>query len=776
MRMNRDIMNFCAKRIIALFALFIALSGCQDDKYIDKYERPAWLAGKVYSQVKEQPELTIFAKGLELTGFDTIIDISGSYTVFGPTDEAFVKWLAENQFSSVESVPKEQLEKLISYHIVQNPWSKIQLKTVDVYGWIDTLDESNNKPRGFKRETIFINEERFYPVKSVEKEFIIVKEQESDLLRKAILDSRKHAPFFYKDYFQIYNLSFNDYEFYFDRPFEGGDALYFVNAKITSNEIKAENGFVYLIDRVVDPLLNAYQILEDKNNNFEYSKFLDLVNLFPLFEYNDQKTKEQPGAKLGLEVDSLFDLTYPDLAFDINNEKTQPPSGSFGLPENVTIRYHHGMMAPTNEAFDLLINNYINVPGGWGSLERTPKSIKRIIANAHMSVNPVYSTDMINGFYNGENDIIKINTEEIVQKEYGSNCTFIGLSNPIVPNAFSGVTGPVYLQPGFSNTMYAIEACGLLPALKRSNKNYTLFVEADVNLKEDSSLMYNPVKEEFFLFRIQEFGSAQRYTLKKNDLRTLLLNHVAVDFPRGVARKEFVPNLAGNYIVFNNETGEVSGTDVTTKGFLGLIPAPNYPLKISNGTINGETYQIENWFSFKAADLYATIQSSYPSFYNLMKKAGLVLEREYRFSFISNNEFYTVFIPSDAALIAANVNSMSTKDLKDLILLHFIQGHIIFTDGNKAPGYYETLMNKPSNSQISSAFTKVYIQPGTDIISIKGKDGSAFTDIIESARTNKLTGIVVSTGNEIPVYTNMFNNAVIHEVDHVLLYNDLDTE
>ncbi len=774
--MNYDKINFCAKRIIAVLAFFIVLSGCQDDKYIDKYERPAWLAGKVYSQVKAQDELSIFSRSLELTGYDTILDISGSYTVFGPSDEAFNKWLAENQYSTVEAIPKDQLEKLISYHIVQNPWSKLQLKTVDVYGWIDTLDESNNKPRGFKRETIFINDERFYPVKSKDKEFIIVKDQESDFLRKAILDSRKFAPFFYKDYFEIYDLNYSDYEFYFDRAFEGGDALYFVNAKIISNEIKAENGFVYVIDQVVEPLQNAYQILEDQNDDFQYSRFLDLVNLFPLFEYNDQKTKEQAGAKLGLVVDSLFDLTYPDLAFDINNEKTQPPSGSFGLPGNVSIRYHHGMMAPTDEAFDQLINKYINVPGGWGSLERTPKNIKRIIANAHMAINPVYPTDLKNGFYNGENDIIEINTEDIVQKEYGSNCTFIGLVNPIVPNAFSSVTGPVYLQPGFSTTMYAIEESGLLPALKRENKNYSLFVESDFDLNKDSSLLYNPVKEEFFLYRIQEFGGATRYSLRKNDLRTLLLNHVAVEFPRGVARKEFVLNLAGNYIIFNNETGEVSGTDVTTVGFLGLKPAPNYPQKISDGANNGDTYRIDNWFSFKATDLYATIQSSYPAFYNLMKKAGLVLEREYRFSFISNNEFYTVFIPTDEALAAADVNSLSTNDLKDMILLHFIQGHIIFTDGNKSPGYYETVMSKPSGSQISSAYTKIYIEPGTDIISIKGKDGSVYTEIIESGRANKLTGIVVTTGNEIPVYTNMFNNAVIHEIDQVLLYNNLDTE
>lgn len=773
--MNCAKIDYLLKPIFPFLLIWFALSGCQYDK-TEKYERPEWLAGKVYSQVKDQPELSLFARCLELTGYDTIINVSGSYTVFGPSNEAFNIWLAENQYNSVEDIPADDLEKLISYHLIQNPWSKLQLRTVDVYGWIDTLDETNNKPRGFKRETLLKDEDRFYALDQIDKfEYIIVGESESDFRRKAITDSRKFAPFFYKEYFDIYDLRSSDYEFYFDRIFEGGDELYFVNAKIISDEIKAENGFVYILDQVVDPLKNAYQILEDDNDNFDYSKFLDLVNLFPHFEYNDQKTKEQPGAELGLVIDSLFDLTYPELAFDINNENTHPPSGTFGLPVNVSIRYHHGMLAPTNEAFDQLINDFINVPGGWGSLERAPLNIKRIIANAHMSVNLVYPSDLERGFYNGENDIVRqLNTDDFIEKKFGSNCTFIGLSKPIVPNAFSSVTGPIYLQPGFSLCMYAIEQSGLLPALKRDNKNYMLFVESDLNLREDSSLMYNPIEEEFWLYRNQPGGLSTKYGLNTSNLRTLLLNHVAVDQPKGNARIEFILNLAGNYLRFNNETGEVSGTAVTTIGYQGTESAPNFPQKISQGTINGETYEIENWFSFVAADLYTTIQSVYPTFYNLMKRAGLVLEREYRFNFISNNEFYTIFIPTTAALSAANVDTLSNTELKDLILLHFIQGHIMFTDGNKDKGYYESMRIKPSASEFILEFTQIYIEPGTDKIIIKGKDGSDFTEIIESERTNRLTGIIEESDEPTPVYPKVFNNAVIHEIDQVLLINDLD--
>jgi len=287
-------------------------------------------------------------------------------------------------------------------------------------------------------------------------------------------------------------------------------------------------------------------------------------------------------------------------------------------------------------------------------------------------------------------------------------------------------------------------------------------------------LVYDPIREQFSLFMIQPDGSFTQLSLTKNDLRILLLNHIAIDQPKGIATKEFVPNLAGNYIIFHQD-GEVSGTDVTTFGYQGEESAPNYPGKISQGTENGETYEIDNWFSYIATNLYNAIQTSYPVFYNHMKRAGLVLEREYRFTFISNNEFYTVFIPSDDALNASDISSLSGEALRQRIFLHFIQGQIIFTDGNKDAGYYETLRSDSPSSQYASDFTRIYIEPGIDIIKIKSKEGTDFTEIIESELANRLSGIIVSD-DDTQVFTNVFTNVVIHEIDKVLSPDELDTD
>ncbi len=767
-------MMYRLKLIIAIFlGTVLVISGCRDDD--DKYERPDWLAGKLYTQIQDVEELSIFAKCIEITEYDKIIDVSGSYTIFAPTNQAMNEWLAKNpNYTSIESVPISVLTDLVKYHIVQNPWTKAQLRSLDVFGWIDTLDVTNDKPRGFKRETLLREPDRkfgwnyAYGIGTR-----ITDTLNTNLHRRVITDSRKYVPVFFKEYFDIYELHGSDYEFYFDRPFSGGRDIHFGNAVIVGEEIFAENGFIYRIDQVVEPFRNAYEILEQPAGEHSYSQFLDLINNFPRFTYNQSRTFAQEGAQQGIQVDSLFDLTFPQLTFNVKGERTQPPSGTYGLPQNVTIRYHHGLLAPTNDAFNKLIDDYIKIPNGWGTLQGAPQHIRRIIANTHMSINPVYVTDMIKGFYNGENDLVRVDPSNVIYKEFGSNSTFVGLNSAIVPRAFSSVTGPVYLRQGYAKVMYAIENSDLLPLLKRQNRNYMFFVESDMNTSIDSSLIYDQERNRFSVFEIQE-NSAQftQRLLTKNDLRTLLLNHIAVDNPKGFARKEFIANLAGNYIIVNNETGEMSGTSNTTVGYNGTVPSTDAP-RILAETDNGTTYDINDWFSFGSPSLYARISSQFPAFHALLRKAGYDLDKESRYSFISNSEFYTVFVPTQEAIVSAGLNALPIDELRKVLLFHFVQGELIFTDGNARADYYQTARIDEKSTPFSTVYSSVFIEPGIDVIYFKDVNYSLKSRAVESARSNLLCGIMQGTGTE--VFPNTFNNAVIHEVDNVLNFQELNT-
>jgi uncharacterized surface protein with fasciclin (FAS1) repeats len=764
-----------------LFTALIILSsiGCQDKLELsDKYARPDWLAGKLYTQILTQPDLSTFAQCVVLTGYDTIINTSGSYTVFAPSNEAFTQYLQNHGYNDIHSIPLSDLTQLVKYHIVQNPWSTDQLRSLDVYGWIDSTDINNDEPRGYKRETLLREKDTKYGVKQNEnKLLVIVDTLQSNWYRRQATDSRKYAPIFYKEFFEIYDLKPSDYSFYFGRTFNP-QSMYFAGGEIITPNLAAENGFVHIIDQVIEPLKNAYQILETKKQDISYSKFLDLVNTFPQFDYNNTRTIAQPGADQGLAVDSLFDITYPQLAFNLSNERTKAPSGTIGLPANITIRYQHGMIAPTNQAFDAFINEYISGSNHWGSLTNAPIHIKRMIANSQLSVYDIYPSDFTRGIRTGENDLIYLDPSTVVQKEFGSNCTFIGVNKMIVPKAFEGVTGPIYLQPGYSITMFAIEKSGLLPALKKSTNKYLLYAESDQNLRSDSSLLYTinqrTLEKVYSAYVLTRQAPARGYALTTNDLRTLVLNHIGIEMPKGIARKEFIQNLAGNYIVINNETGEVSGTSPTKIGFRGQFETSVIPVQIGPDAINGKTFEISNWFNFSANNLYSIISSRYPKFQGLLLKAGLANDKEFRYIFLSENDNYTVFAPTDAALDAYNTDTLTTDELKKFLMLHFVQGELIFTDGNKPARYYETTRVDEKSTTYSTIYTKIFIDPGYDQIHILDNSGGDYIMVPESSTSNIIAG--KKTGADTDIIPNAVSNGVVHEIDKVLLVNELDRQ
>ncbi len=759
--------------------LGIVMIGCEPEKP-SKFDRPDWLEGKLYTQIKAQEDLTTFARCIEITGLDTILDVSGSYTAFAPNDEAFRLWFQNHpSYNSPEDVPVQVLDELVKYHLVQNPWSRVQLLSLDVFGWIDTLDLNNDKPRGFKRETLLRKTDPVYGVRLFRNRLSIVDSTQTTWHRR-IINARKLVPVFFKQYFDIYDLSTDDYEFYFDRSFESPGDIYYAGGRIVGDEIFAENGFIHTIDRVIEPLRNAYEILNEGVQGDEYKAFLDFINEFPNFAYNQQETFRQPGAAEGLAVDSLFNLTYPQLTFDIQHERTKAPPGTFGLPAEVSIRYHHGLIAPTNEAFNQFINQYLVGPNRWGSLENAPAHMRSIIANTHMSYNPIYPTDFNKGFYNGERDNITIDEGTIVHKEFGSNSTFIGVNKAIVPRAFSSVTGPVYLQRGYSTTMYAIQNSGLLPTLKRQDQDYVFFVESDANLQLDSSLIYNPETRNFLTWQVPPPGSGapQSFGMSIRDIRTLLLNHIGTATPTGLARKEFIPTLAGNYLVFDNETGEVRGSQPTTAGYRGYMLAPNYPRQISTDADNGITYDIDNWLSFGSPDIYTNITINHPHFHNLLRRAGFALEAQFRYSFISENQFYTIFVPTAEAIEASGANDMpnGSQELRDFVLLHFVQGDVIFTDGVKPSGYYETARIDERSTAFNRIYTSIYINPGYDIIEFPDRDGNLYLSVDESDNTNHMVGRTIVEGTAQPTIVNAVNQGVVHQINKAFSLDELDTK
>ncbi len=749
---------FLAGLLILLFA-----NSCNDIYDQEKYQKPDWLAGKLYTQISELENLSTFKRCIELTGYDTILDRTGSYTIFAPNNEAFNSWLSSKPEynGSVESIPVSTLLEIVKIHIIQDAWTLNQIQLLDVDGWIDVNDPKNNKPYAYKRQSILRDPNTTFHVRNDQGDLTIVDSLHANDTRIVYTRSRKYVPIFFPGFFGLHNLDENDYAFYFNRPFENG-AVHYVNSKVIGNEVFAENGFIYEVDQVVEPLQNVYQLFNDSEHGENYQYMWNLFKLFPDFRVDLDETNSQLEARAGLDFDTLYTLNFPKLPYNIHEEITGPNTN-----DKFTLRYHNGILAPDDNAFQTFIDEVITGPSRWQSWETVPIELKLIILRNHMTSSPIYKTSLQNGFYSDEDDLIQFGDDLIAQKYFASNATFLGLNEVIVPRAFTSVSGPVYLYPGYSTLLYSMEMSKVLPAIKKSDADYSYFIIDDATVNNDSSLMLrwkNKIQNQYEL-RAYDRTLEKMEKMTPKILSKRILNQVGINTPKGIANKEFIENIAGNYIVFNNLTNEVRGGIECKYGYNGDSTITVIAEELNQVADNGITYKVNSWLTPPNYNMYSAL-SVRVHFHNLIKKAGLYNAKTFEFPFLMEGENYTLFVPSEQALLDYGADTLDVDELADLLKYHFVRGVKIFTDGGIPSGDFSTLRVDESSTNLFTKFTPMTIQTGPDQLEIFDQSGNLLGIIEESDKTNKM--ITTDTDDESSSVFDNITTSVLHEIDFVI--------
>ncbi|NQU84830.1 MAG: fasciclin domain-containing protein [Mariniphaga sp.] len=585
--------------MLLVVILFGLLMGCEKFNVYDKYKRPDWLPGKLYTTVSVQENLTMFDECLQLTGLDTIIDVSGSWSVFAPTDEAMSQFLSENQYASISDIPFDELEKITKFHIIQNPWSLEQLQSLSVNGW-RTGDDTNWDSYAYKRQTILKNPVGKYWIKrSNKKEMIVIDSTISDGYKRVFVGSRKYVPIFYDEYLNINGLTSADYSFYFDRVYEPGN-VYYAGAKILKADIPAENGFVHIIDRVVSPMLNAKELLEREMPGETYKLFLEMAYwYYPTFEQNMTATFNQPSVRLGGKVDTLWDLKYFDLEFALHNERV----GYEGPNFNETLIRHNGLVAPTDDAFREFIDGILTIKSGfphWRDYKSLPQDIVEIIISQNFKSSPMYpSTNHYKEIFREESRFQQ-NEEDIIRKEFGSNCTFIGLNNYIPDRVFTSVTGPVFCRPTYSSFRRAMISSGAYETIANYDGELYFFPISDNALKADSSLIINWIDRDENTYNFTELNrsSGEIVNLRNSTIRNRILNHVGTFVSKGSDNKEIIRTLRGNYITWDHSDNTIQGDYPCTIGYRGRITTTCTTSPLNEPADNGKAWNVNYWFNF----------------------------------------------------------------------------------------------------------------------------------------------------------------------------------
>lgn len=721
--------------------LLVSFWSCKDitDQYL--YKRPSWLEGKLYKQMSSRDDLSLFVEGVARTAYKDVLDRSGYFTVFAPTNDAMKAYMSEKGYASVQDIPVNVMEGIVRFHTLQNGWNIEQLKFYRS-GWIEEEDIENYSSLFYKRSTIFEDSAQFIRYGNTQYTGGVKKDY------KIIPTGRKVVPLYYREAMELENRTMDDYASYVGRTDIGADDICYGAAKVLEREIPAENGFVYTVDRVMEPMKTVRQYLENSDKGESYSKFLSLLDEFRYLTADYDATNEQEGADLGRDIDTLYTTSYRLYGNDFGVNPDQEITFA-GTATSFDLGGHPSVFIPNDAAFNQLMAMTLTSDEfpHYFNMKSVPLFVKAFLLISFMSESEALDSDLERGIMTLEKtDSINYEVmpeESIAEKAICSNGYFIGLNKSYVPSFLSSVVGPIIMRPGYSYLMYGVRQASLFPALMAKGANYSFFAVPDAACDRDSSFVItvpDPDEPLLYSFWNWNFLTGMEEPISRSIVKKMIKNHIAMgtftSYDNGGASVQFLPTLGGNFVKYyeRNDTAFAQGTARSSEraDFFYTDPLTGEDStwrdakqteiivdKLPEPTDNGSTYATSNWFKLNTTGLYDRLKG-YNKFIQLMYKSGLASETYARhYLELSSGEQCTGFIPSDAALETFQADTITNRAvLRTLLLSHFVRGVMIFTDGNVQSGDYQTLLSSVSLS----------VETGIDMLKLLNDKTDEFDD------------------------------------------------
>ncbi|MBP8067806.1 MAG: fasciclin domain-containing protein [Pedobacter sp.] len=722
--------------------LIIFLTGCRKKEFDEFYGRPENLGDPIYQQLQQKGNFTKFLECIDKAGYKETLSASGSWTVFAPTDAAFTKYLTDN---SIATITPELASSIVRYSMTYDG-EKVE-KLTDFF--------SN---RGFVKNTAFRRRTVYY-------DFVYDGTDNNGSPIKAVASNRngsfvntdfnnKNLPYYFTPFMGFSGLSQTDYTYFYPGSTYTGKNVGPASIVEGMNNIIAENGVIHVIDRVLVPPLSIDQYIGTKP---DYSVFKGLLDKFVSYNVNtdiSHRYEVLSGKAANVYVKNYSTL----LAFSPNNENY------LKVDANDAQQGSYSIFAPTNDAVNTFGKNVLLKY--WG--KRNVKNLNELyvvapdlirdFVNSHLFINTVWPSKFATSL-NALGDATRRSLSDVVDKQALSNGYLYGINKSQEANVFTTVYGNVNLDPDYSIMKQALNFFGLTIPLRTPTIRYMIVMIPDVTLRR-MGFNYDP-----FFPNAPIRGDNQAF-------RRILQTSIIPLGERGV------PNLNGSgileasngeYIKYNAGTLISAGTTDSV-----LVSKQNIPIDSTGTAINGASVYGREALTYTTLSIGRHIERNgtlttapYYDFFQYLRSSPLYTAATGAITGLTDGVFYTVFIPTKAAITQAvkdgilpgnvttgvpiynSTNALDINKVSRFIQYHIINKATVASDGQKT-GEFESLLKND------------------------GGDAAKITVTINTTSTLTLRDVANRTVNVLlgpsDASNVLSNRAVIHQINNYLRY------
>ncbi len=717
-------MTFATVLLCILFMPFF-ISSCTD-KIDEHYEEPEWLKGSAWKVLEDRGNYSLFLQAVELAGFKPIMEGKSILTVMAPDDTAFSAYLEKHGYSNVSEIDPDELKKVIGFHLLYYSYNKSKLVNFRPEGDL-IIDEEMNKNAGL-----------YYKYRTRSSNAPTMEVEASTGKRRMVYHLDRFIPIFSNRFWNTKKLNpeTNYTYFYPNSTWKGNDGFNVSNAAVNEYQILADNGYIYTIDQVVEPLETIYTQLESNEN---YSIFFNLYNGNTTYSY-DPTLSEDFGAALG--TDSLFIHTHgtslPAIAVEWYSTKYSD------VADNASKAY--SVFAPSDVAMNNFFDNYWE-KGGYESLDDVDDLAMKYMLNQFIYEDGiVFPEEITSGKVKNMYDMVfNFDPSKVTDKSMCVNGVFYGLNTMDTPILFASVVGPAFRNKDCNYYLYMLDGAGLITSYASQETKYILLVPTNEQIEsEDISLRTYADGS-----RLQQETEDGLADVSSSVMRDIVNIHTVtgVDGLKTNGTQILATQTGFNYwyvkdgkIASSAAYNQVLEPDNNVDPFCELTEVKNG----NEGWNNGKTYMYGGAALFQAQEgdglqhklsVCGDARYVYYQFAQLLQKAGMVLSDK-NISGLMGTSHVIGFVPTNeaisSAIAAGKIQGMDAtgKVTNRLALRQYLLSYFITDRDNALVSYpYPGSAMKSSTYITASGKSLTYTDSGSSLtIMVDGKVANVISE------------------------------------------------